>query len=122
MRLSNVLVFDENIKDAGPIWRTSDEFNDALGAGDILAIQASVTNVTGSSPTLTVDVEHCADGQNWKLGTTAISGAIASDTAYVGILAPSSSFVPLGYVRLKITLGGTSPACRARITVTSRSY
>jgi hypothetical protein len=122
MRLSNVMVFDENIKDTSGVWRSSDDFNDALGAGDILAVQASVTNVSGTSPTLTVGVEHSADGQNWITGPDAISIGIVNNTGYAGSVEPSALYVPLGYVRLKITLGGTSPACRARITVTSRSY
>ena len=117
-----ILSFDETITGAGPAWYSSDDFNDTLGAGDILAIQVSVLNVTGTSPTMTVQVEHTADGQNWTVGATALSTSIVSSTGYAGAVVPSSSYVPLGYVRLRITLGGTSPSCRARITVTSRSY
>jgi hypothetical protein len=115
------MVFDENINTVGPVWKSSDEFNDALGAGDTLAIQAYVTVVSGTTPTLTVQVEHSADGQNWSLGPTALSTGIVSNTAYAGSVLSSASYVPLGYVRLRVTLGGTTPACRARITVTTRS-
>jgi hypothetical protein len=122
MQKFNTLVFDESLSGTGTTWYSDADFSDMLGECDSLAIEARTTNVSGTSPTLTVQVEHSADNQNWLslAGTAEINAqAIANDTAIVPIIG-SSSVIPLGFVRLRVALGGTTPACRLKIYATGR--
>lgn len=124
MREFNKDVFDEIISGTGNTWYTPASFNDLLGSADFLGIYAATTNVSGTSPTLTVQAQHSADGQNWVnvSGTPELSAvSIASNTGYYGSdngLAP----VLASFVRFQITLGGTSPQCRLKLSVTGRSF
>lgn len=117
-------VFDEIISGTGNTWYTPGSFNDLLGSADFLGIYAATTNVSGTSPTLTIQTQHSADGQNWVnvSGTAEIPAtAIASNTGYYGS-DNGVSPVLASFVRLQITLGGTSPQCRLKLSVTGRTY
>lgn len=120
MRVFNLDVFDEGISGTSTTWYTPARLNDKLGTADVFAIMAYVTTVSGTSPTLTVQTQHSADGQNWlSVGSAEISTGIAGNTVYYG----QDNYTPvhLAFVRLKINLGGTSPQCRLKLSVTGRS-
>lgn len=122
MLASNTVVFDETISGTSPFY-TANQHNDPLGRADRLAIMAVATNVTGTGVGLTVQVEHSGDAQNWApavSGSPEISvGTLANNTAYLGA---REGFIPvlLSFVRLKVTLSGTTPQCRLKITATAR--
>lgn len=124
MLVFNAIVFDELVSGTNPLY-TGNEHNDALGSGDRLGIMAVATNVTGSSVGLTVQVEHSGDAQNWiafPSGSPEISVAsLASNTGYFGTRESFGGSPLLSFIRLKVTLSGTTPACRLKITVTGRS-
>lgn len=124
MRAFSKDVFDEIISGTGNTWYTPGSFNDLLGSVDFLGIFAATTNVSGTTPTLTVQVQHSPDGQNWVSvsGTPEISATlIASNTGYYG---SDNGISPVlaSFVRLQITLGGTSPQCRLKVSVTGRTF
>ena len=83
-----------------------------LGVGEDLYLQVTVTGVAGTSPTATVQIETADDsGFSSNLATVATYGPVALPAAGGQVLiAP----VPFGdyrkFLRLKYTLGGTSPA------------
>lgn len=126
MKLFNQTVFDENIASTATTWYTSAEHNDRLGLPDVLMIQAVATNVTGTTPTLTLQVEHCADGQNWinlkPTGGPEIAAAAINTTPVNYAYVSSVTTIPLSFVRFRISLGGTSPQCRLKVLVTGRTY
>ena len=125
MRQSTLFVFDDFISGTGTTWYSGAEFNAKIGMADMFAVFALVQPpVSGTSPTVTVASQHSVDGRNWiATGSTELSAvAIAANGAYYGgnpghffgaALAP--------FVRLAITLGGTSPQCRLKLYVTGRS-
>ena len=117
------LVFDQSISGTGDTWYTSAEHNDSLGLGDELAIHAVTTGVSGSAPTITCRVETSANGKDWydAQGGPEISGAISNDATLEGGVAIVLVILQR-FVRVRVALGGTSPACRLKIYATGRSY
>lgn len=117
-------VFERAINNPStPIYTDISKFARLLGQGDKLALQLLATNVSGTSPTVTVAIEDSADGTNWAPKSTPISaqsiGAGAGGTADVrGYDTDSRPLFPL--VRLKITLGGSSPSAHVQILAVSR--
>lgn len=114
-------VFDNVVSGAGTSWYSPAQLNERLGGAEKFAVHASVTGLTGTSPTLTVQLEHSGDDQFWiALGAAQISGvAISNDTSYQG----TQDITPvLNFVRVRIALGGTSPQCRLKVYVTGHDY
>lgn len=132
MKALTLVLFDDSISGTGVVWYSPDEYSEELGEHDQIGVHAAVSNVSGTLPTLTVNVEHSADGQNWLTargyapwgsaqGLPEISTAIGPNATYSGSdtgLDP----VLLGFVRLKVTLGGTGPKCRLKLAVTCRDF
>ena len=114
-------VFDDTISGTSGTWYTASKFNEGLGSGDMLAVVASITDVGGSSPALTVKVEHSADGRDWiEADTSILTGAIPSTG---GVYHGTTPYWPtlLAFIRLKLTLTGTSPKCRVKLSAVSRN-
>jgi hypothetical protein len=112
----NAQVFDEIIEGTSMIWLTSAEHNDALGRHAELAVQAVITNVSGSSPTLRVFLDSSNDNQNWFTPVVPTVNTSISE----GLVAGGSHTVMGSFQRLRIVLGGTSPRCRLKLGVTGR--
>lgn len=120
MLLFNADVFDEIITGTAGTWYSYSQHNAMLGAGNTYAIFATPTNVTGTSPTLTLFFETSIDGRAWFTSVSAITGASMSNG--VVLYGSMSSGAGIGsYARLRIVLGGTTPACRLKVSVTGRS-
>lgn len=123
MRTATYLVFDNVISGTVTTWYSAAEFNRLVGRADFFAVQTYVTNVSGTSPTLTVTSDMSADSQNWvATGVTEISAqAINSVPSASGSNNGQTSSYLAANVRFKITLGGTTPACRLKLYVTTRT-
>jgi hypothetical protein len=122
VREFTVEAFDEIISGTTSAWYTPAQFNDQLGSVDGLTLHAVTTDVTGSFPTLTCGVETSANGMDWIAygSTPAINGvSIASGDVKEGVHGFMSFF--LRFVRVKITLQGSSPKCRLRLHITGRT-
>lgn len=102
---------------------TPDEHQEALGGTDKLAIQTIIDKVTGTSPTVTMELQHSCDRRNWSVANTfrttaalLTTGAnIYVDTAGGGVAPPQ-----LGFRRIRIQLGGTNPQARVKMLVCLR--
>ncbi|MGH7437077.1 MAG: hypothetical protein ACRENE_15495, partial [Polyangiaceae bacterium] len=86
---------------------------DWLSGFDQLGVVAVADEVSGTSPTLTVQTEESSNGRTW----TNVNGAPELDNVTItpGIPLPSafgfSDSVPLsGFIRFRLQLGGTAPA------------
>lgn len=123
MRKFAMLVFDEFVPNATQVF-TPATLNDRLGSVDHLGIQVIADNVSGTSPTVTVQIQHSTDQRNWlgKNGTAEINASAisAAQTTQLQGFDASPNNVTFGFVRLAITLGGTSPAAHLKIYVTGR--
>jgi hypothetical protein len=100
---------------------TDTRFGELLGSVERLTLLGQIRGLTGTSPTLTVQIEHSADRARWlnQAASPEFSGAIADGS---GFLVDTANNVPgLNYSRLRIALGGTSPACHLEIYAMGRS-
>lgn len=104
---------------------TKSIFDDALGAFDVLAVQAVVDRVTGISPRITVNLQVSGDGIHY--GTKTEQPLISSEDIFPGTTnllfgadTTSSELPSLAYARLEIHLEGTSPRARVRIWICCR--
>ena len=117
-----LLAFDDFIMaGATPVY-TPQSLNDALGTFDKLTMQAVCDSITGTSPTITVQIEHSVDQRNWKAknATAEINAAAIAAATPNSVGGDTSATGSLGYVRLAITLGGTSPTAHVKVWVTGR--
>jgi hypothetical protein len=120
----NKLVFDNTISGTAGAWYSPCVYDDLLGTADALHLMVHSMGVTGTSPTITCRLEHSANGRNWSQvsGTAEINAqALVIDTA-IGSATPALETITpyLRFVRVKITLGGTSPSARLRIYAIGR--
>jgi len=123
MRAFHVLAYDGTIDGTTSVYIDAG-LNDQLGTADQLRLAAVTDAVSGTSPTLTVQVEHSGDNLNWlsRFGTPEINAVALSTTAPTTTLAnAASSALPAAFVRLRIQLGGTSPRAHVRVWATGRA-
>jgi hypothetical protein len=122
MRAYHRLVFDDSVNGTTSVY-THPRWNKLLALTELIEIGAVITRADGTTPTLTVQAQVSPDNQNWfdKSGTAEIDAASLSTTDQTiagGKTSTSDSTV--GFVRLKITLGGTTPKAHMKIYVTGR--
>lgn len=122
MLLIHAKVFDDVIAGTTNAWYSSVGFQESVGASDVFAIHACTTFVSGTGPTLTVLAEHSSDSQNWtQVGTLPEVNAvpIVNEGSHYGA---RNGFgrVAGAFLRFRVTLAGTSPACRLQLYVTGR--
>jgi hypothetical protein len=94
-----------------------------LGGADKLQIFAVVAVTSGTSPTLTVQIEESPDGITWrnKQTTPEISGAVLTSAATNFVVGEDDGSVPFSaFVRLRVQLGGSGVQANVRIYVTGR--
>jgi len=118
-RKAHLLVFDDFVTNTTVYTRP--ELNEQLGMYDKIAIQAIVDQVT-TAGTITVRVQHSADGINWtdKNATAEINGASISANATNKAFGSDAGATPtLGQVRLSIALTTTVQA-HVKLWVTLR--
>ena len=114
----NVDAFDEIITGTAMTWYTAAAFNPVIGAADEFVLFAFVTNVSGTSPALSVYVDQSGNNRTWILGgSPLISSALSNNLLLQGTQGTSASFI-----RLRMAMTGTTPQCRLRLTVTGRNY
>lgn len=126
MILYNMKVFEGGITGAATADAvyTPSELNARLGQADKFFFSARVAQGSGSSPTLTVLMEHSNDNVNWKTKSTpinaqSISGASSGVVTLTG--EDTGSSVCGAFVRFLIGLGGTTPSANVQVWVTGRT-
>lgn len=122
MRIFSQLVFDDFIMGTESVY-TAEQYNDGMGLADQFAIQAVADQVSGTTPTLTVQIQHSNDQRNWvdKSGTAEINAqSLSASATTVKVGTDSGSTPTLGYRRLKITLGGTTPVAHVKLFACGR--
>jgi hypothetical protein len=124
MRIFNQLVFDGYVNGTANVFSNA-AFNDLLGSTDQLSITGYTAQVAGTSPTLTVQIEHSPDNFRWinRNGTAEIAAAalsIGAETTVQGHDGNPNARPTLGFARLRIALGGTGPAGQVRVWVIGR--
>jgi hypothetical protein len=118
-------VFDETITGTGSTWYSSTQHHALFGAADAFVVIAHATDVSGSSPALNVYFEESCDNQHWHSEASALIEGSLPTAGFIQSapwpLNPSALAV-LPFGRFRITLAGTSPRCRLKLTVTGRRF
>jgi len=115
-------MYDENIEGTTALF-TDPSQNALLGSVEKLTIYTITDTVSGTSPTLTVQIEESPDQINWtnKSGTAEINGVALSTTQKTSTVGRDNGTVPAsGFIRLRVSVGGTTPKAHIRIWVTGR--
>ena len=120
MRKLSILAFDDFVTSSTVVY-TTQALNETLGAFDKLTIQA-VCDSLSTTPTVSVAIEHSGDQRTWlaKNGTPEISAFGPTTAAPSKVGGDTSSTGSMGFVRLSITLGGTTPSMHLKLWVTAR--
>lgn len=101
---------------------TPAELNAPLAQADTFYISARTTQVSGTSVTLTVAIEHSNDGVNWTNKSTPISAASVTANNVNLNYGWDTGTTPGGcFHRLAITLGGTNPSGMVQVMVAGRA-
>jgi hypothetical protein len=115
-------VFDEYVQGTSAVY-TSVTLCEVLGRYDRLAIEALVDNVGSAATTMIVAIEHSGDGRTFvqknvgaEIGTAGASTTLTN--VYFG--ADNGATPSLGFVRLRITMGGPTPQAHVRLFVSCR--
>lgn len=120
MRKGLIEAFNDSLTGTGTTYSPT-RFNEVLGSFDKLAIQIVAEQPGGTTPTITVAMEHSNDQRNWVSKSTLTSGTAVSTSAPTVVVATDSGSTPtLAFVRFAVSMGGTSPACRMKILVCGR--
>lgn len=118
MRAFTVLAFDEIIATAATSYYTSASLNAQLGSADGLVLHAITTMVSGS-PTLTCQIEHSGNGDDWvnAQGSPEISAFSASNFGATHGQLFMFNPVLLTYVRVRVTMpSGTQMRVKLYVT------
>jgi hypothetical protein len=125
MRVFHTVVFDDTVEGTTAVY-TGPQHNSILGFPDALSIYGYAAQAAGTSPTITVQVEHGPDERRWinRNGTAevnAVSLNAATETPFSGNDLNPAGTTRLGFARLRVQIGGTgSPKARVKIWVTGR--
>ena len=119
-------LFDGVLKGTGNVYtQTAD--SELLGSVERVTIGMVFNGVTGTNPTFTLQFENSPDGTRWmnQSATPEHSGSLipgADGFALAWTTNFSSMTLPVGgYVRMRLALGGTSPAGYLRLWAIGRS-
>lgn len=127
MRLFHQLVYEGYINGTADVY-TDNQLDALLGSADQLTISGYAAQTSGTSPNITVQVEQSFDQRRWigrNGGTTTgevytLTLATGSETLFQGHDGNPDNRPTLGFARLRIRLGGTTPNSQVRIWVTGR--
>lgn len=120
MRKQSNEVFNEYVSGAGPFY-TSQKHNDMLGKDDQLSIQAVVDDVDIAG-TVTVQIQHSADGRNFVNKATAAeinAATLQTNKANTATGQDNGASPSLAFVRLAVSLATTTRA-HVKLHVTTR--
>ncbi len=122
MRKQVILVFDDFINGTTSVY-TPSQLNDVLGRSDQIAAHAVSDQASGTSPTITVRIQASGDNRNFddKAGSALIATSnLTANATNSHHGADGGSTQNDAYVRLAITLGGTSPSAHVKLYVCLR--
>lgn len=114
-------IFSGVINDTSNTYYSEPPFNAALGAGEKYYVELKSSNVTGTSPTVTVSLETSNDNVNWAVRNNAVisNNAITNTTVLTG--QDTGTTVGGRFARFGVKAGGTSPNAYVEIWVAARN-
>ena len=99
--------FDSNtLKDKSP-YKPYEGLKDVNLRAEKAGVILTITDVSGTMPYLDTDIEGSEDGINWATLATGVLPSLTSAGTYAN---GNFGIYPVRYLRLKFTLGGTTPS------------
>jgi len=94
-----------------------------LGTADKFFIEAKVAEVTGTSPALTIVIQHSNDGVNWSQRSNPMNAVALNANSNIVEVGTDTGTTPMGrYAKVVVSIEGTSnPGAYVSVTVTGRS-
>lgn len=126
MDVFNLKIYDDYVSGTQAVY-TPTMLSETLGSADRIACAVYTRSGSGTSPTITVQVEQSFDGSRWQnqSATPELNNSpvgVGIDTYRFIVSDPTGAGVPgLQFIRLRITLGGTSPACILQMWAVGRT-
>lgn len=109
-------IFESLISGTGTVY-TDMRFAEELAYCENVALFARAEIASGTNPTLTLQFENSFDGTRWQnraatpeLNAGVLTVGPATETSFFAGSAYSAAQQYMRYCRIRITLGGTSPA------------
>jgi hypothetical protein len=117
-------LFDGVLTGTGNVYtQTADA--ELLGSVERLTLGVAYDGVTGTNPTMTLQLENSPDGTRWmnQSATPEYAGlSFASAKGFLYTTSFPSTTVPIGgFVRIRLALGGTSPSGYFRLWAVGRN-
>ena len=114
-------VFDQSCSGLSPFY-SKQELQRQIASAEKFTALIKTTGVTGTGPTMKVDLEHSNDAINWVVKTNLVAGGTAiSNTITFTPQDTGTTTVGGAFMRLAVTLGGTTPAAYVEIWLTGRT-
>jgi len=118
-RRDNILAFDDFVVGNSAVY-TRARLNSQLGGCDKCALTAVADQVSGTTPTITVQIEESADERNWssKNGTPEINAqSLSASQTNMFTGADAGTSPAKAFVRLRVALAsaGAPPQAHLRI-------
>ena len=116
-----VPAFDSFVEGTESVY-TSSEVCELLASVERLCVSVIVAGSTGTGQTLTCQFENSPDGTRWinQSSTPELNAVVLDGGNQVFEFMNSDNAVIQGYVRLRLALGGTSPAAVLRVRIVGR--
>lgn len=119
-RMVEALVFDDVVVGTAFAY-SSPRWDELLARREATVLHAVVDQVTGTLPTIAVDLMDGSDGRNWRLKARMVSEISLSATATNSFVGYDDSVGPShGLARIRIVLGGTNPSAHVKIYFCAR--
>jgi hypothetical protein len=103
-------VFDLNTLKEKITYKPYAGLNDANLGAEVVGIILTISDVSGTNPTLAVEVQGSEDGTNWTSLASGDLGPYFEAGIFTTTLTINGGIFPSRYLRLKFTLGGMTPS------------
>ncbi len=117
--IETVVLFEGVVTGTGPV-NSDPRLSSLLARADEMAVQTSLSNITGASPTITLAYQATINGTVWDTRQTLLSAVALPGSTYDS-MDDVTGFVNASQGRFELSLGGTGPSAFVRIMATLRS-
>lgn len=116
-------VFEGALTGASAPQTSPANMNGTIAQAERFFLQARVTQVAGTSPSITVTLEHSNDDVNFTTKSTLINGTALTANQQNNIFAQDLGTAQVGgcSMRVSVSLGGTTPSAYVQLYLCGRS-
>jgi len=121
MRLFYRPVFNEFVDGTSSRF-SSNDLNELLGSAEKLVVQIRAYKISGTSPTLTINVYRSNNGQDATSSVLLNAAALTTGNVYFNMLVSDALYTatPGDQVTFEVKLGGTTPSAQVELVVCGR--